>query len=118
MAMTQGGGRKKKKRPRQSSSTVGPLAVTDGGTNVQQVRAPVNRSRASISRREPLGEPAGPNMRPSEQVNTKTDAASSQPVERWDWRTIIVGASVSLAVFVLYILTAARDLIAGDTPEL
>jgi 4-amino-4-deoxy-L-arabinose transferase-like glycosyltransferase len=34
-----------------------------------------------------------------------------------DRRTLLLGAAVSLAAFVLYVLTAARDVIAGDTAE-
>jgi len=34
-----------------------------------------------------------------------------------DWQTVIVGASVSLVAFILYWMTAARDVMTNDTPD-
>jgi len=43
--------------------------------------------------------------------------SSGEAAPRRDWTTILIGAAVSLAALLLYLLTAAHDLITGDTPE-
>jgi hypothetical protein len=52
-------------------------------------------------------------------VEAKPKAAKPVPASTRavDWRTVTLGAAVSLAALILYLLTAARDVVTGDTAE-
>jgi hypothetical protein len=118
--MTQNGKRKKKKRHRQSPAVAQSSAFVDGGTRIREAHNPErNSQKVSDSRNEPLGESEmSKTARVSKEVKSKRESPSLMLGEGRDWLTTFVGALVSLAVFILYYLTAARDLIAGDRPEL
>jgi hypothetical protein len=56
-------------------------------------------------------------VRADQRAKAKADLAASALEGGRDWRTIMVGAAVCGAALLLYLLTAARDLIASDTPD-
>ena len=51
------------------------------------------------------------------QAGSSASASSGFVRPTRDWRTIIVGAAVSLAALLLYLMTAARDVMTLDTPD-
>jgi dolichyl-phosphate-mannose-protein mannosyltransferase len=66
-----------------------------------------------MSKRKPR--PKGSSSAPSQQ---RVTPSVESPAARIDWSSLAAGSAVTIAAALLYGVTAARDIVTGDTPEL
>jgi hypothetical protein len=100
---------KKKKRPRTSPAPG--KSGSKAALTANQPRRPNSGARPSATASPPVQSLV------EEKPRAKGQAVARAIREGRDWCTLGVGAAVSLAALILYVLTAARDVVAGDSAE-
>ncbi len=97
----------RKAAPAQKGSPTRKAALVGKAAAVQAPRPAAGASVAVAAARAPA----------SPRPTAATPPGAPDARRQRDWATIGIGAAVTLGAFVLYLLTAAHDLIAGDTPD-
>jgi 4-amino-4-deoxy-L-arabinose transferase-like glycosyltransferase len=98
---------KKKKRSRPA-----PAPSETGRTPAKQTKRVIAAAAESPERTE--SPTAG---RTGDRAKKPSSSPAPSTVSGRDWKTISLGSAVSLVALILYLLTAARDVITGDTPD-
>lgn len=99
--------RKKRGRERRRSQPATPSPASPKAPGAAPRAYQGRQAAADARRRGP-----GPRKRAAATLGAIREALSAQPI------ATLVGAAIMLAAFTLYLVTAARDIVFGDTPEL